>query len=54
MCRFHSNLIYQQPIIAELEYKLRLDDDSLVTSPIEYDLFRWASPCRTLVNSQKS
>ena len=40
MCRFQSILIYQQPIIAELEYKFRLDDDSLVTSLIEYDIFR--------------
>jgi len=42
MCRFHSNLVYRQPIVAALDYALRLDDDSLISQPITRDLFKFA------------
>ena len=39
MCRFHSKLVYEEPTIRTLEYYWRLDDDSLLLSPISYDVF---------------
>jgi alpha 1,2-mannosyltransferase len=42
MCRFHSKLVYEQPIMSALDYALRLDDDSLILRPISYDIFRYA------------
>ena len=41
MCRFQSKLIYEQPIMQNLEYYWRLDDDSLILRPIEYDVFEF-------------
>ena len=41
MCRFHAKLIYEQPIMAKLQYGWRLDDDSELLQPIGYDVFRW-------------
>ena len=40
MCRFHAKSIYDQPILVGLQYVWRLDDDSYVTRPIGYDVFR--------------
>ncbi len=39
MCRFNSKLLYQHPIIEGLEYLWRLDDESLITQPVSYDVF---------------
>ena len=41
MCRFHSKLVFEQPIMSRLEYYWRLDDDSRITRPIKYDLFQF-------------
>ena len=43
MCRFHSLCVYEQPIMKQLEYTWRLDDDSLILSNINQDLFRFMS-----------
>jgi len=40
MCRFHAKTVYEQPILARLQYVWRLDDDSYITKPIRYDVFR--------------
>ena len=39
MCRFNAKLVYEEATIKELEYYWRLDDDSLILSPIPYDVF---------------
>lgn len=39
MCRFQSHLVYLEPILDGLEYTWRLDDDSRLLSPINYDIF---------------
>ena len=40
MCRFHANTVYLHPIMQDLEYAWRLDDDSLLLGPaINYDVF---------------
>jgi len=39
MCRFHARQVYEQPILVGLEYVWRLDDDSLLLSVINYDIF---------------
>ena len=41
MCRFQAKTIYEKPILAieKLEYIWRLDDDSVITKPIAYDIF---------------
>jgi len=39
MCRFHAKQVYEQAILVGLEYMWRLDDDSLLPLPINYDLF---------------
>lgn len=43
MCRFHAGGVYDQPIIrsAGLEFGWRLDDDSLLTSAINYNVFQY-------------
>lgn len=41
MCRFHAKLFYEQPIIRGFDYAWRLDDDSEIMSPIEYDIFEY-------------
>ena len=38
MCRFQAKGVYEQPIMAGLEYALRLDDDSRFRKPIDFDL----------------
>ena len=40
MCRFHAKTLYEQPILVGLQYVWRLDDDSYITKPIGYDVFR--------------
>jgi len=40
MCRFHAKSLYEQPIIARLQFVWRLDDDSFITGPVRYDVFR--------------
>lgn len=39
MCRFQSYLVYLEPILDGLEYTWRLDDDSRLLSPVNYDVF---------------
>ena len=39
MCRFHAKTVYEQPIIQGFDYLFRLDDDSFIQSPINYDIF---------------
>lgn len=39
MCRFHSKLVYQQPVIHGFEYAWRLDDDSAIYQAVKYDIF---------------
>ena len=41
MCRFQAKLLYEQPIVQDLEYIFRLDDDSFMTHNITYDLFQF-------------
>ena len=43
MCRFMSKTVYELPIFEGLDYLWRLDDDSLILSNIDYDLFRFMS-----------
>jgi len=40
MCRFHAKSLYEQPILDGLQYVWRLDDDSFITKPVGYDVFR--------------
>ena len=39
MCRFHANTMYTHPMMTELEYAWRLDDDSLLLGPQMPDIF---------------
>jgi len=39
MCRFHARDVYNLPIMTQLDYSLRLDDDSKILRPINYDIF---------------
>lgn len=41
MCRFFSGWLYEQPIMKNYEYYLRLDTDSFILSPINYNVFNW-------------
>lgn len=44
MCRFHSLSIYDEPILQladGIDYLWRLDDDSVLTKPIGFDVFRF-------------
>ena len=41
MCRFFSGWMYDQPILKNYEYYLRLDTDSFVLSMVPYDIFEW-------------
>lgn len=43
MCRFHAKSVYEHPIIQQLDYYWRLDDDSLLLNPIKYDVFSFMS-----------
>ncbi|CAH1798776.1 unnamed protein product [Owenia fusiformis] len=39
MCRFHAGTVYDQPVFNDLEFYWRLDDDSQILRPINYDVF---------------
>ena len=39
MCRFQAKSVYEQPIMAGLEYAWRLDDDSTICQRINFDVF---------------
>jgi hypothetical protein len=43
MCRFHAKTVYEQPILSQchpsLEFGWRLDDDSFLYKPVNYDVF---------------
>ncbi|XP_013386701.1 glycolipid 2-alpha-mannosyltransferase-like [Lingula anatina] len=41
MSRFHARLVAQQPILANITWYFRLDDDSLLQDYITYDIFRF-------------
>ena len=41
MCRFQSKLVYEQPIVDNLDFEWRLDDDSVLISEIKYDIFKF-------------
>ena len=53
MCRFHAKSIYEQPILVGLQYVWRLDDDSYVTRPISYDVFRLMQDRRILYGFER-
>jgi hypothetical protein len=39
MCRFQAKGVFEQPIMAGLEYIWRLDDDSVLLGPVKFDVF---------------
>ena len=41
MCRFFIGWLYEQPIMNNYEYYLRLDTDSFILTPTNYDIFNW-------------
>ncbi len=41
MCYFHAKVIYELPILENIEYAWRLDDDSMILQPIKYDIFHY-------------
>lgn len=42
MCRFFSGDIYNHPILQNYDYYLRLDTDSFILKPINYNIFDYA------------
>lgn len=42
MCRFFSGEVYKHKAIQEYDYYLRLDTDSFIHTPLNYDIFEWA------------
>ena len=40
MCRFHAKTVYELPIMQDLLYYWRLDDDSVLLSNVSYDVFQ--------------
>ena len=42
MCRFFSGELYNNTVIKEYDYYLRLDTDSFIHTPLNYDIFKWA------------
>ena len=40
MCRFHVKGVYEQGILQGFDYHWRLDDDSLLTRRVHYDVFK--------------
>lgn len=42
MCRFFSGQMYEHEILKNYDYYLRLDTDSFIHSPLNYDIFEWA------------
>jgi alpha 1,2-mannosyltransferase len=41
MCNFFAGSLYEQPILQNYEYYLRLDTDSFILSKLHYDIFEW-------------
>ncbi len=41
MCRFQAKLVYQQPILQSAQFLWRLDDESVLTNQIDYDVFEF-------------
>ena len=41
MCRFHAKSVYESRILEGVQFAWRLDDDSRLTRPIMYDVFRY-------------
>lgn len=41
MCDFFSGSLYEQELIKNYSYYLRLDTDSFILSKIKYDIFEW-------------
>jgi hypothetical protein len=41
MCDFFSGSLYEQTLLKDYSYYLRLDTDSFIISKIKYDLFEW-------------
>lgn len=41
MCRFHSLLVFEHPIMQGLEWYWRVDDDSAIFHEIDYDIFKY-------------
>lgn len=41
MCRFQAKLVYKMPILQDLDYYWRFDDDSKLTKPVIYDVFKF-------------
>lgn len=42
MCRFFSGEFHNLPILKNYKYYLRLDSDSYILSPLNYDIFKYA------------
>lgn len=42
MCRFFSGEMYKFDILKQYDYYLRLDTDSFIHTPLNYDIFEWA------------
>jgi hypothetical protein len=42
MCRFFSGEMYKFDVIKNYDYYLRLDTDSFIHTPLNYDIFEWA------------
>lgn len=42
MCRFFSGELYTYSVLKEYDYYLRLDTDSFIHTPLNYDIFEWA------------
>jgi hypothetical protein len=40
MCHFFANDIFQRPELKDYAYYMRLDADSMILSPVEFDLFK--------------
>lgn len=41
MCRFHTRLVFEHPIMKNVAWYLRIDDDSKILEKIDYDLFKY-------------
>ena len=41
MCRFYCGEMYFQEILKDTDYYLRLDNDSFINTPVEYDIFKY-------------
>ena len=42
MCRFFSGELYAYSVLKNYDYYLRLDTDSYIHTPLNYDIFEWA------------